>query len=112
MGHDVRASGWANYFARVQEEHSRIRVVSDTLYLIAEYAYYHETLANDDVDLLLSFLVAHHSQRLGHRTAADRKSNEARIRQQLRRNRMQAKARQAGLGANSVRAEIESPLED
>lgn len=107
MGYDVHMSGWTKYFVRVQNEHGRVRAVSDTMRLLAEDAYYREALGSDDSEQLLAFLVTHYSQKLSHPSVAVRKRHEDRIAQRLKQNRILAKAREPRLGAKTIQAEID-----
>jgi SIR2-like domain len=108
MGYDIHVSGWTKYFTRVQKEHGRIMAVSDTMTMFAEHAYYEEPLATEDAGSLLAFLVVHYSQRLGHRSAADRKLHEGRIAQRLKKNRVLARASQQKLSSKPARIEIDA----
>jgi hypothetical protein len=107
MGYDIHEPGWVNYFVRVQKEHGRIMAVSGAMCDMAEATYYGETLGDDDTSQLLTFLVAHYSQSLNQRSAADRKKHEARIAQKLRRNRILMRARRAGLPAKTIEGEVD-----
>lgn len=107
MGYDIHTPGWPKYFMQVQDEHGKIRAVSDTMRLVAQDAFYHETLANSDTEQLLSFLVSHYSRRVNHRTAADRKHHEARIAQRLRQNQILMRSRHPQLGKKTIKVELE-----
>lgn len=108
LAYDINASGWTKYFLEVQRGHGQVMAVSDTMRLIAEAAYYTDTLGNDDSDRLLEFLVAQYAQRVSRRSAAERKVDEARIAQQLKKNRIITRARGPRLSIKAFATEIES----
>lgn len=87
MGFDLQEPGWTKYFLEVQHRHGRVIAVRTVLRQFAMMAYYEELLSEEDVKRLHEFLVRQYIQGVAPGTPSNRKSYEARISQELRKNR-------------------------
>jgi len=90
MAFDLQEPGWTKYFLDVQRKHGRVKAVWAVMRRLAIFAYYESSLDGQDASRLHDFLVSQFLQQVTPGSAADRKTHEARISQELRRNRILA----------------------
>ena len=107
MGFDMQEPGWTEYFLEVQRRHGRVKAVRVVLRRLAMMTYYETPLSEKDLAQLHEFLVSQYVQEIESGTPAERKRYEARISQELRKNRVIMSSRRSISGGDIAQVGIE-----
>jgi hypothetical protein len=108
MAFDIQDPGWTKYFAQVQADHSHVKAVHVVMRELGKLAYYFNRLSQEDAARLLQFLSNEYVEDLPPASPALRKTNVAKISQQLRKNRNLLTAKRGGRRVTDFRDELES----